>query len=365
MKKRVKFISDLSCDLFIDAKQISLKARTVHTASLEEGVYIFSCKQNQDEISMEYFHINPQKEDLIKIYWKNRSMTSSLYTQMNTVVPIDPLVQSGKGAYRLYDAQTGWSKSLSSYDKVGEFRSDGYAEYEISGGIGCGLIDKRGNIFIPPRGNVHFSVMKNGYLIARAIGGGKSEVYNVKGELILEREGRLGGKHTSTACVCVDGLIRWEYANHYGYINLENEIVIPNRYCELERCGYDLFIATMATRNGGLTSIINKNNEPLFPFEHMNIIRLPWICTANEFVFVARKEKDAPCRLINQYNRSLLFEEFEDYAIASNKLWIKTANKWVRYNQSLEEELQCEVSSIEFIQGEPFYKENGLFTPIK
>ena len=161
MKKRVKFFSDQSCVLSIDAKKVQLKAGVVHSALLEEGVYLFTCSLNEQEMTMEYCHMQPSGEDMIKICWADHTMMSTLHPQYNFAKPIDPKVHYAGGAYSLYDVQTGWRKSLRAYDRVYPFRGDGYAEFDITGGPGCGLIDKWGDIFIPPQGDLRFSEMKN------------------------------------------------------------------------------------------------------------------------------------------------------------------------------------------------------------
>lgn len=382
MKKRIKFISDQQCELLIDAKRVSLKAHSVHSVLLEEGVYLFTCSQNGQEMKMEYCHIQPNAGDLIKISWVDFTMVSTLYPQYQFVVPEDPLVQLA-GGYRLYDVRTKWIKMLPEYNSVWPFRSDGFAVYEIAGGIGKGLIDKHGEVFIFPRGEAEFSVMRNGYLIAR-IKEDKasyskvlySEVYNAKGELLLKREGRLGGRDIDAASVCADGLIRWcrgsvycdgYHKPFYGYINLDNEEVIPCVYQTLIRYGYELFIAGITKCYGAnpLKGIINKQNEVLVPFEY-EIIE-PWT-TEKDFeenpIFVVRKNKNTSYKLINKANEAMFDESFEDYKMISGKLWIKIAEKWIRYNLSLCNEKEYHVDNVHFINGLAYYDEEGALTPI-
>ena len=46
------------------------------------------------------------------------------------------------------------------------------------------------------------------------------------------------------------------------------------------------------------------------------------------------------------------------------KLWIKIAEKWIRYNLSLCKEKEYHVDNVHFINGLAYYDEEGALTPI-
>lgn len=257
------------------------------------------------------------------------------------------ILRDDQNGYFLVDIQTGWRKELP-YSYVSDFRSDGYAivamkrqnssNNKLSPAGAIGLINKTGDIIVPL---IYSSIseVSNGYMLATAYNDmWLTSVLDINGHKLFSRRAQLGSvKYPS---VCKDGLIRTnEIYNSklgFGYINLQNDIVISPMYEGIERCGYNLFKVKLENRYG----LIDKSEQTLISIEYGGMTpfqigpRDKW-----SFVFIIRHnnyhDSEEKYQIVDTHNKPALNVQFDEYKIYRYGLYLKIGKMWYLWDRNL------------------------------
>lgn len=345
MKAIVKIVSNKPCSMIVDlTKTKELKNNQIFCFDIDLKKHYkmeFALPEEDDtnkRLSLELIPVSTCLTYVVYVDWYKKSV-SCCQDNSNLTYRHLKIDENNKPYCFVYDAKDfSLCHGLDMpYEFVEDFNSKGLARVKYNNLFG--VIDKQCRVVIPLEYNEIY-ILDQSFIvggIGLKFSTTTTRVFSLDGKLIFERENVLPAKPSMELNNLIPITKYNGYIDLYGYINFDNEIVIPPIYKNIKQFhdNEKLFVVTLGERaNEYHTGVIDIYGNIHIPFNYIDIHPIKQPINGN-YIYVINRAFNRDYEVLDSLEQKLIDDVFEKVVYRKNLMCLLRNEEWLFYDHNL------------------------------